>query len=442
MSHDPKSATQIAETVANAPQRPPAHAALMVKLSIMMFLQYAIWGAWTTGLGAYLNKTLHFSGQEIGWIFACLWLGCMIAPVIGGQLVDRWMPTQLFLGIAHLLGAVFLYLCANQVKLGPMWVWMFVYSLCYAPTLALTNSICFHNLKNAERDFGRIRLWGTLGWIVAGLLVWGIRSVWHTDQWLDRSDLLLTAAALSAVMGLFCFALPHTPPKKSATNPLAFLEALSLLKDRNFLVFLLISFVVTTELQFYYMPTSDFLVDRGVPGTAVTAVMTVAQAAEIIVLFLLLHLSLKHLGVRKTMAIGVLAWPVRYLLFTVPSLPVIVGALTFHGFGFAFFFVASQIYVNFKAKDDMRASAQALLTFTTLGLGNFLGTYFTGWCWDFFSTFGKRLNPLTQVMERVRVSTNWSAFFLVPTAITVLCALAFLLLFRDDVKSPPETQRA
>jgi hypothetical protein len=252
----------------------------------------------------------------------------------------------------------------------------------------------------------------------------------------------LLGGILSVGLGLYCFFLPHTPPPDKPSDPLAFREAFKMLAEPNFLVFMIISLIVTTELQFYYMPTSDFLVDRGVPGTAVTAVMTVAQAAEIIVLFLLLHLSLKHLGVRKTMAIGVLAWPVRYLLFTVPSLPVIVGALTFHGFGFAFFFVASQIYVNFKAKDDMRASAQALLTFTTLGLGNFLGTYFTGWCWDFFSTFGKRLNPLTQVMERVRVSTNWSAFFLVPTAITVLCALAFLVLFRDDVKSPPETQRA
>jgi MFS family permease len=149
--------------------------------------------------------------------------------------------------------------------------------------------------------------------------------------------------------------------------------------------------------------------------------------AEIAVLLWLLHRSLKHFGVRKTMVIGVLAWPLRYLLFAIPSLPVIIGALTFHGFGFAFFFVASQIYVNFKAKDDMRASAQALLTFFTLGLGNFLGTYFTGWCWGYFST----------VTDGVR-TTDWSTFFLVPTAVTVLCALAFLVFFRDDVK---EAQR-
>jgi nucleoside transporter len=397
---------------------------VLVRLSVMMFLQYAIWGAWATALADHLEHVLGFSGKEIGLIFGCLWLGCMVAPFVGGQLVDRFMPTQLFLALAHLVGAGFLYLTAIQTTFGPMWGWMFVYSLCYAPTLALTNSICFHNLSDAERDFGKIRLWGTVGWIIAGLLVWGIRATWHTEQWVDKSDLLLVAAALSGIMGLYCFLLPHTPPRKTSQHPFAFLEAVALLKDRNFLVFMLIAFVVTTELQFYYIPTANFLVDRGAGRDSVTAILTFAQLAEILVLFFLLHLSLKRYGVRKTMIIGVLAWPLRYLLFTIPSLPVIVSALTLHGFGYAFFFVASQIYVNMKAKDDMRASAQALLTFFTLGVGNFLGTQFTGWCWD--------------LCKNEAEQTNWTVFFLVPTAITVACAAAFLLLFRDDVKVSDE----
>ncbi len=409
-------------TVLAAPARTGAPL-LLPRLSIMMFLQYAIWGAWSTALADHLEKALGFSGAQIGLMFGALWLACIIAPFVGGQLVDRFMPTQVFLALAHLVGAVLLYMTAVQTHFGAMWVWMFLYCLCYAPTLALTNSICFHNLRDAERDFGRIRLWGTIGWIIAGLLVWGIRRTWHTDQWVDRSDLLLTAAVLSAIMGLFCFALPHTPPRKQSRNPFAFLEALALLKDRNFLVFILISFVVTTELQFYYIPTAPFLIARGAAREAVTAIMTVAQVAEIVVLLWLLHRSLKRFGVRKTMVIGVLAWPLRYLLFTIPVLPVIVVSLTLHGFGYAFFFVASQIYVNMKAKDDMRASAQALLTFFTLGLGNFLGTQFTGWCWDYFKHGDV---------------TNWTGFFLVPTGITVACALAFLLLFRDDVKATRE----
>ncbi len=395
----------------------------LMLLAIMMFLQYAIWGSWTTALGAHLDKTLGFSGQQIGHIYGALWLACMIAPFIGGQIVDRLMPTQIFLALAHLIGAGLLVATAYQTEFAPMWGLMLAYSLFYAPTLALTNSMCFHNLADPERQFGKIRLWGTAGWIVAGLAVWGVRSTWHTADWQAPSDLLLIAAILSAVMGLFCFLLPHTPPRKESRNPLAFLEAVSLLKDRNFLVFMLISFVVTTELQFYYMPTAPFLIDRGASAEAITAIKTVAQVAEIIVLLLLLHVSLKRFGVRKTMIIGVLAWPLRYLLFTIPNLPVIVASLTLHGFGYAFFFVASQIYVNMKAKDDMRASAQALLTFFTLGVGNFLGTLFTGWIWDVFREEGQ---------------TQWSYFFMVPTVITVACALAFLLLFKDDVRVTEE----
>jgi len=422
--------SEAASTAAVAKGFPGSRTSILVRLSVMMFLQYAIWGAWSTGLAQYLMKPTFaggapFSGQQVGWIFSCLWLGCMVAPFLGGQIADRWMPTQVFLGIAHLVGAAFLYLSAVQTRFPPMFLWMLIYSLCYAPTLALTNSICMRNLVDTERDFGKIRLWGTIGWIVAGLLVAGIRYVWHTGDWNDRSDLFLIAALLSAIMGLYCFALPHTPPTRSATNPLAFLEALSLLRDRNFLVFMLISFVVTTELQFYYIPTSAFLVDRGVSDVWVTAVMTIAQVAEIAVLAWLLHRSLRHFGVRRTMVIGVLAWPLRYLLFAIPSLPIIIGALTLHGFGYAFFFVASQIYVNCKARDDMRASAQALLTFFTLGVGMFVGTYVTGWFMDFFKT---------------AAGVSWSAFFLVPTGICVACAVAFMLLFREDVRTPQPQQ--
>ncbi len=401
----------------------PGSMGVTIRLSIMMLLQYAIWGAWAPALAEQLGHApWNFNGQQIGMIYGCLWLACMVGPFIGGQLADRVMPTQVFLGLAHLVGAALLYLTAKQTAFSSMWLWMFVYSLFYAPTLALTNSICFRNLADSERDFGRIRLWGTIGWIIVGLFVTVLRSRFGT-QANSTSDLLLIAAACSAAMGVFCFALPHTPPRKTTENPLAFLEALSLLRDRNFLIFMLISFVVTTELQFYYIPTAPFLVSRGASSASVPGIMTVAQVAEIVVLYLLLHLSLKKLGVRKTMIIGIIAWPLRYLLFTIPILGVNVASLTLHGFGYAFFFVASQIYVNMKAKDDMRASAQALLTFFTLGLGNFLGTFFTGWCWDFFS----------KVENDVKV-TDWTAFFWVPTGICVVCALAFMFLFRDDVK--------
>jgi nucleoside transporter len=391
---------------------------IRTRLSIMMFLQYAVWGAWTTALGAHLLHTLEFTGKQTGAIYGCLWLACIIAPFIGGQLADRFMPTQIFLAIAHLLGAVLLVVTAFQTRFQGMWIWMFLYSLCYAPTLALTNSICFRNLENVERDFGRIRMWGTIGWIVAGILITGIRLQWKTELWTTKSDLLLYAAFFSLLLGLFCFALPHTPPNKKSENPYAFLDAIGMLKDSNFLVFILVAFVVTTELQFYYVSTAPFLEDQNLPAAWLTAVKTVAQMAEILVLLFFLHVSLKKYGVRKTMIIGILAWPLRYLLFTIPSLPVIIAALTLHGFGYAFFFVASQIYVDAKAGPDMRASAQALLTFFTLGVGNFLGTMFTGWCMDYFQT---------------AEGMQWTKFFMVPTVICIVMAFIFMILFRDEV---------
>jgi len=391
----------------------------------MMFLQYAIWGAWSTSLYPYLDR-IGFSGPQIGSIFSCLFLGCMIAPFIGGQIVDRWMPTQVFLGIAHLAGAFLMYKAAVQLEFQSMWNWMLLYSLFFAPTLALTNSICFRNLANPAQDFGRVRLWGTIGWIVVGLLITGARTVWHTEAWDKGCDLMMAAAIASALMGVFCFFLPHTPPTKSVGKPFAFLEALSLLKDRNFFVFMFVSFIITTELQFYYIPTAGFLVDLGAAEERIPAILTVAQVAEILVLMFLLHLALKKWGVRTTMVIGMLAWPLRYFLFCIPNLPICVAALTLHGFGYAFFFVASQIYVNMKAKDDVRASAQAMLTFFTLGLGLFLGSKLTGWILSlafFQMADGKMI---------------WWKFFMVPAGICLAMALVFVLFFKDEIKASEE----
>ena len=390
---------------------------LKTRFGIMMFLQYAIWGSWTTALGAHLDK-LGFSGSEISAIYGCLWLGCIIAPFIGGQIADRLFPTQLFLSIAHLLGGVLLYFTALQTEFSSMWTWMFAYCLLYAPTLALTNSICFRNLENAEVEFGKVRMWGTIGWIAVGWMVTFMRSQWQTADWTGGSDLLMFAAVASIIMGVYCLTLPKTPPVTSQKSPLAFLEALSLLKDRNFLIFMMASFVVTTELQFYYIPTAPFLLDMGAEEAWLTAIKTVAQIAEVIVLFFFLHISIQKLGVRLTMVIGILAWPIRYFLFMVPSLPVIVTSLTLHGFGYAFFFVTSQIYVNMKANDDMRASAQAMLTFFTLGVGNYLGTLFTGYIWDTF--------------KLADGSTVWWKFFLVPAVLCTVMAFVFLFFFKDD----------
>ncbi|UCH36004.1 MAG: MFS transporter [Armatimonadota bacterium] len=392
---------------------------LRLRLSGMMLLQYVIWGAWAPVLSAYLQKTLHFSGVQTGAIYALLPLACIISPFFGGQIADRWVSTQRFLGIAHLLGALALLLLARQTGFSSFVVWMLVYSLLYAPTLPLTNSLTFHHLRNAERDFGSIRVLGTIGWILAG---WGL-TYWRSAPSLTvagASDSLLLAAGASLLLGLFCFALPHTPPSKSE-NPWAFLAALKLLRNRNFAIFMVISFVVVTELQFYYVLTAPFLEYIGISSSRLPAVMTIAQLAEIIAMAALLPILLPRLGVRTCLAIGVIAWPIRYAIFAIGQ-PVwlVVASLAMHGLGYTFFFVVGQVYVNAVAAQDIRASAQSLLTLITLGLGNYLGAYFAGWVQDYFTT-----------QTAAGAVVNYTGVFLVPCALTVTCALAFLIFFKE-----------
>ncbi len=394
---------------------------LRSRLSAMMFLEYAVWGAWTT-VGAAYFQSLGFSDTMISWLFAALWLACIVSPFIGGQIVDRYLPTQYFLAGAHLVGAVLLLMMARERSFGTMMIWMAVYCLFYAPTLALTNSLCFHHLKNVSREFGRIRVWGTLGWIAAGWILSGWRSAFDFQV---LGDLFYVAAGGSLLLGLLSFLLPHTPPRRKASNPLAFLEAIRLLKDRNFAVFMSIAFVVTTELQFYYVPTSIFLQDLGISNQSVPAIMTLAQVAEIFAMWLLLPRLLGVIGIRWCLALGVIAWPLRYVVFAFGEpLWMVVASLAFHGIGFTFFFVTSQIYVDNVAQTDIRASAQSLLTLVTLGIGNYLGTMFYGFI---------------KVQLTHNGVTDWTRLFLVPCFLTAGCAIAFLLLFRPTRKELHES---
>lgn len=388
----------------------------------MMFLQYAIWGAWAPVLWPFLTSNLGMSDPQAAFIFGLLWLACILAPFTGGQIADRYVPTQQFLGVVHFLGGIFLVITARQTEFGPMTTYFAIYSLLYAPTLALTNALAFHHLKS-DKEFGGVRVWGTIGWMVAGYTLTGWRNIGVPGGVVDS---LMLAGILSFVMGIYCFTLPHTPPARDeAADPLAFRKAFVLLKEPNFLIFMIIAFVVTTELQFYYGPTAQFLNEAlGIANENVPAVMTVAQGAEIIAMWLLLPIMLRKYGVRKTLALGVIAWPLRYFVFAAAPLgplevmrPLVVASLALHGLGYTFFFVVSQIFVDMVAPRDIRASAQSLLTLATLGIGNWLGTQFTGFVMKYF-------NPAEDV-------TKWTHVFLVPCVLTVACALAFLLFFKD-----------
>lgn len=404
---------------------------LRLRLSLMMFLEYAIWGAWAPVLWPYLTSKegLHFTDPQAAWIFAALYLACILSPWTGGQIADRWVPTQLLLGVFHLAGGVVMLLTAKAHSFGSMMLLMSIYALLYAPTLALTNSLAFHHLKGAsEREFGWIRVWGTIGWIVAGLVLTVWRSVAAgsgTFPVVKMFDSLTLTAVFSLVMGVFCFLLPHTPPQKEGADPLAFRRAFGLLKDANFLMFMIIAFVVTTELQFYYLPTPEFLMSLGAANARVPALMSTAQMGEIFGMAVLLPLLLPKIGIRRCLAIGVIAWPLRYIVFAfgnVLGLGPVIASLPLHGLGYTFFFVVSQIYVDKVAPPDIRASAQSLLALVTLGIGNFLGTQFTGIIMNHF---------------RTAAGVNWTGVFLIPCALTVACAIAFLLFFQDPDRQAP-----
>ncbi len=391
---------------------------MYVRLSVMMFLEFAVWGAWAPVLAAYLIDDLKFSGKQTGLIYAALPIACIISPFLGGQIADRYLATEYFLGIVHILGGICLVYAAYKRKFGPLFILMLIYSLLYSPTLALVNSLMFSHIPADAIDVvsPRIRVWGTIGWIIAGLLLSLLRNIKKSEIKKTFSDCLMIAGIMSIILGLYSFTLPHTPPPETPSNPLAFLEAISLMKEHYFLIFLLISFVVTTELQFYYIPTAPFLQDIGVANSYVPAVMTIAQVGEILGMAVFLPWAMKEIGIQWVLVIGVIAWPIRYVFFAMMKpLWLVVASLALHGIGYSFFFFAGQIFVDKVAPPDIRASAQALNTVVTLGLGNFIGTQFTGIIMDYFKDNEGKF--------------RWRPIFVVPCVLTVLCAIAFLIFF-------------
>jgi nucleoside transporter len=399
------------------------------RLGAMMFLQYAIWGAWAPVLSEYLTSSLGFSGTQVGIIYALLPLATIIAPFIGGQIADRYFSSEKFIAILQLLGGALLIYISRITDYNTMMWLLLIYCMLYAPTLALTNSVAFINLSRSEKEFGQIRVWGTVGWIVAGLALSGWRYLGDSSPaLLVQGDTLLLAGIFSLIMGLQAFSLPHTPPQKEGAKPWAFLEALKMMKDKNVLIFIIISFVVATELMFYYVLTAPFLgSDKiGLSSAGIPLAMVIAQVAEIFVMALLLPYLISRIGIRKILVLGVLAWPARYIIFAIgrPSW-LVIASLALHGFCFVFFFVAAFIYMDLVAPRDIRHSAQSLITLVTYGFGNFVGSLFAGWVKDHFT---------------VADATNWTGVFLVPVVLTVLCALAFLLFFKDPRADKPREQ--
>jgi nucleoside transporter len=387
----------------------------------MMLLEYMVWGAWYPDFSAFLGQALGIADTQVGSIYALLPIGCMVAPLVFGQLADRYFASEKLLAILHLGCAALSYAMAHTASFDSLWWLMLGWSLLYGPTLALTNSICFHHLPQAEKDFGLVRVWGTIGWIVVGLLL-GVAFREYAPGLLGSLggfDGMWLSTALAVLMGVYCFTLPATPPSAKGESSFAFLKALRMLRDPEFALFLGIAFVVATELMFYFILTGPFLYKVGIAPGSAPAWMAIAQAAEILAM-LALPWMMKKWGIRGTMLVGILAWPIRYAIFAMGGpLWLVLASLTLHGLCYVCFFTASYIYVDRIAPADIKASAQGLIAFVLLGAGLVVGSWFAGWISTVF----------TVVENGIRV-VDYARVFLVPLALTILCAVLFVAFFR------------
>jgi nucleoside transporter len=386
----------------------------------MMFLEYAIWGAWAPVLAARLLGPLKFSGKQTGWIYGTLFLAFIVSPLIAGQLVDRWIATQWVLAGAQLIGGGLLFVAARKKTFPGLFIVMCLYSLCYAATVPLVNSLMFTQLGKIFADKAdvisastKIFIWAPIAWVLVGLALTGWRRKKGTG---DGSDCLKLAAGASILMGLFCLTLPNTPPAGAGGEALPFIKAFEMFSDTNFLLFMVVSFVVGAQLQFYFLGTAQYLGDIGVKSKNVPAVMAIAQAAQIIATRVLLEYCINELGFRWTLGIGVLSWLMLYIAYSMTRPKwLVIGSMGFHGIAYVLFIIGGQIYIDSVASPDIKASAQALLFVITMGFGFFLGTQVTGIVMDHFNKEGK---------------FQWQKIYLVPCALTFACAAAILLFFK------------
>ncbi len=390
------------------------------RLAAMMFLEYFIWGAWYVTLSTYLERGLHLSGSQIGLAAGTTAVGAMVAPFFVGLVADRFFDTRVVLAALHGLGAVVLFFASQQRAFAGVYGLLLVYALLYMPTLALTNSLAFRQMRDPKLEFGPIRVLGTAGWIVAGLLVGslGLESTQHPME---------IAAAVSVVMALYCFTLPATPPLARELGAVSRgglfpREAVSILRERPVAVFALASFLICIPLQFYYAFTNLFLNEAGVRNAA--GKMTGGQFSELGCM-LLIPWFFRRLGVKGMLIAGMTAWVVRYALFAYGGVGGRVWMLwigiLLHGICYDFFFVTGQIYIDRKASAALRAAAQGLITFITYGVGMFVGSWASGAVVEHYAMPAAFGAP----------GHAWTPIWLIAAGASLVALVFFALLFRD-----------
>ncbi len=394
---------------------------IRLQLSAMMFLNFFIWGIWFVTMGTYLMKgNIGASGGQTGLAYGTQCLGAIIAPFIIGMIADKFFAAQKILGMLHLAGAALLYFIATQDVFKSFYSLLLIYMVLYMPTLALVNSIALKQVSNAEKEFSGIRMWGTIGWIVAGLIIWWM--AWEKDPATLNITFQL-AAIVAALFGIYSFFLPNTPPPKAgqqtSVGEMLGLDALKVLKDKNYLIFFLASILICIPLAFYYGQTNVFLNEAGMQGAA--GKMTFGQVAETVFLFLMPWFFARF-GTKQMLLIGMLAWVARYALFAYGDAGtnswMLFTGIVLHGICYDFFFVTGQIYTDQKAGPKVRSSAQGLITLATYGVGMYIGFYLAG-----------------QYVDKYKTADglhDWRSIWLFPCLFAAGVALLFFVFFRND----------
>ncbi|MEQ1586014.1 MAG: nucleoside permease [Cyclobacteriaceae bacterium] len=383
---------------------------VFTKLSVMMLLEYFIWGAWYVTMGTYMSEFLGATGTQIGAAYSALAIATIISPFFVGMVADRFFSAQKIMGVLHVVGAALLFL-ATLVDNNTTFYWIIlVYSLLYMPTIALSNSIAFGQMTDPGKQFPWIRVFGTLGWIIAGVLI--------SSLGLDKSAVTFKMAAIASLtLGISSFILPNTPPKgKTSESPLG-TEAFVLFKDKPYLIFFIAAILVCIPLSFYYGFANVFLNEVGMTNVAFK--MTFGQVSEA-VFILAIPFLFNQIGVKKMLLLGMAAWILRYVFFAYgnidSSIWMLYAGIILHGICYDFFFVTGYMYTEKKAGDKIKNAAQGLFTFATYGVGMVIGTRFSGFTADYYTTDG---------------AFQWQSIWMVPAYIAVGVLIYFILFFKE-----------
>ncbi len=397
---------------------------IKIRLSTMMFLQFFIWGGWFVTLGTFLSQNLGADGPQTGMAFSTQSWGAIIAPFFIGLIADRFFNAERILAVLHLIGAVLMYLMAQATDFAAFYPLVLGYMLAYMPTLALVNSVSFGQMQQPEREFGQIRVWGTIGWIAAGLVISYLFG-WDAAEAIAAGALqntFLMCAVASLALGLYSFTLPATPPAARGSEvklgELIGLDALKLLKDRNFALFFISSILICIPLAFYYQNANPFLTAVGVENA--TGKMTLGQVSEV-AFMLALPLFLNRFGIRWTLILGMAAWVLRYVLFAYgdagSGMALLLVGIALHGICYDFFFVSGQIYTNSKAGAAYKSAAQGLITLATYGVGMLIG----------FSVAGQVTQAYTSP-----AGADWMQIWLFPAGFAAVVLVLFALIFKNE----------